>query len=96
MIQAAEPMKYQNPDGNVVMQVNTTFKKGNKTLSLSCDNSVGRLQSLSRSDIRLFQDGNDVTSSVFSVGENTVVPATLESMQRAMNWLNRVRWGFNS
>tara|TARA_E500000331_G_scaffold44294_1_gene36990 strand:- start:5859 stop:6170 length:312 start_codon:yes stop_codon:yes gene_type:complete len=102
MIQATEPMIYENSEGSVVMQVTTTIENGAKTLSLSCDNSVGRLKSLSRSDIRLmmkFPDSpgvtRDVTGAVFGTGEHDVVPATVQSMNTAMLWLNRVAWGFD-
>ena len=100
MIAATEPMIYQNPHGKTVMQVNTSFHNGSKLVSLTCDNSVGRLQDLSRSDIRCFIQNPadksvvDVTSEVFRVGENDVVQATLSTMETAMKWLRLVRWGF--
>lgn len=102
MISATEPMIYENSEGSVVMQVTTTIESGPKTLSLCCDNSVGRLKSLSRSDIRLMvkipetsEAARDVTGAVFGIGEYDVVPATVQSMNTAMLWLNRVAWGFD-
>jgi len=95
MIQAHEPLKSYNSEGTLVMQVNTTFQNGSKTVSLCCDNSVGRLgNQLSRSDIRLLIGDKDVTAEVFGVGEYDVVRATMKTMTQAMNWLNRVSWGF--
>ena len=96
MIQAAEPLKAYNSEGVLVMQVNTTFHNGKKVVSLCCDNSVGRMgYELKRSDIRLLIENKDVTSEVFGVGQYDVVPANIKTMQQAMNWLNRVSWGFD-
>ena len=96
MISASEPLKSYNSEGVLVMQVNTTFRNGAKIVSLCCDNSVGRMgHELKRSDIRCIVEGKDITSDVFGVGEYAVVAANMKTMQQAMNWLNRVSWGFD-
>ncbi len=80
---------------------NVVFDNGPKMISLNCDNSGGRLTTLSRSDLRLLishpLDGGveDVTSQVFGGGEEDVVRATLDSMEQAMKWLRRTTWGLD-
>jgi len=80
-------------------QTNVVFDNGAKMISLSCDNSGGRLTTLSRSDLRLLFHNSlkgtvdDVTSDVFGGDSYDVVPATLESMDKAMKWLRMTSWG---
>jgi len=101
MISAHPPLIYHHSSGGQPsMQVATQFTNGNKTVSLSCDNSVGRLKTLSRSDIRCFmmdpqtEEERDVTAEVLGAGLNDVVRADIENMSRAMNWLRQTPWGF--
>mgnify|MGYP001470155199 FL=1 len=84
-------------------QANFVIHNGPKMLSVSVDNSGGRMHSMARADIRLLFsdpmiDGSceDVTSEVFGGGDNTIVRGTIENMERAMKWLRMTRWGFNA
>jgi hypothetical protein len=85
---------------NLSKHVNVVFDNGSKMVSLSCDNSSGRLTTLSRSDIRLlFTDPleggvKDVTSEVFGADEHDIVHGTIENMDKAMKWLQLSSWGF--
>ena len=85
---------------NLSKHVNVVFDNGPKMLSLSLDNSGGRMNTIGRADIRLlFSDPleggvQDVTSTVFGGGEHDVVRGTIENMERAMKWLKMTRWGF--
>ena len=80
--------------------VNVVFDNGPKMVSLSMDNSGGRMSSIARADIRLlFSDPlkggvEDVTSQVFGVGDADVVRGTIQNMDKAMKWLQLARWGF--
>lgn len=96
MIQAHEPMIIGESQ-----QVAVTFENGNKIVSLSLDNSLGRMEKLRRSSILLMIDdetGNtDVTHQVFSEAEDGhTVWASLGNFEKAMNWLRRCSWGFVS
>ena len=103
MIQAFNPMIFGDSK-----QVAVTFQSGSKILSLSLDNSVGRMETLRRGDIRLMiqQAGNpkmgideenvDVTAEVFEeAADGHVVHASLGNFETAMNWLRRVEWGMD-
>lgn len=71
-------------------QANVTFTNGRKELSLCVDNGpLARTEKLYRSDIRLFHNGDDVTSRVFGCGRNEVVRGNVENMDQAMRWLRR-------
>jgi hypothetical protein len=79
-------------------QIAVTFQSGAKILSLSLDNSLGRMETLRRGDVRLMiegEDGNrDVTDRVFEeAADGHVVHASLGNFEIAMNWLRRVQWG---
>jgi hypothetical protein len=79
-------------------QVAVTFQSGAKILSLSLDNSLGRMETLRRGDVRLMiedEAGNrDVTGQVFEeAADGHVVHASLGNFEIAMNWLRRVQWG---
>ena len=82
-------------------QANVVFDNGPKMISLSVDNSCGKMTHMSRADIRLlFSDPleggvEDVTSQVFGGGESDIVRGTIENMDRAMKWLRRAAWGFD-
>ena len=103
MIQAHNPMIFGDSK-----QVAVTFQNGAKILSLSLDNSIGRMETLRRGDIRLMiqhagnpkmgsdEENVDVTSEVFDeAADGHVVHASLGNFETAMNWLRRVDWGFD-
>ena len=85
---------------NLAKHVNVVFDNGPKMVSLSMDNSGGRMNSIARADIRLlFSDPvkggvEDVTSQVFGGKEHDVVRGTIQNMDKAMKWLQMQRWGF--
>ena len=78
---------------------NVVFDNGSKMLSLSLDNSGGRLTTLSRSDIRLLvhnslaETVDDVTNDVFGGEQGSTVQADIDTMEQAMKWLQRTDWG---
>ena len=74
-------------------QANIVFDNGRKSISLTVDNSSGRMEKLGRSDIRLLVGFDDVTSKVFGGGEHDIVRGTIENMDRAMKWLRSTEWG---
>lgn len=86
--------------GGGAKHTNVVFDNGPKMVSLSIDNSGGRMKSMARADIRLlFSDPleggvEDVTSTVFGGSDGEVVRGTIENMDRAMKWLQLARWGF--
>lgn len=93
MIQAHNPMIIGDSK-----QVAVTFQSGAKILSLSLDNSLGRMETLRRGDVRLMiegEDGNrDVTDQVFEeAADGHAVHASMGNFEIAMNWLRRVQWG---
>ena len=93
MIQAHNPMIIGDSK-----QVAVTFQSGAKILSLSLDNSLGRMETLRRGDVRLMiegEDGNrDVTDQVFEeAADGHAVHASMGKFEIAMNWLRRVQWG---
>ena len=103
MIQAHNPMIFGDSK-----QVAVTFQNGAKILSLSLDNSVGRMETLRRGDIRLMiqhaanpkmgidEENVDVTSEVFDeAADGHAVHASMGNFETAMNWLRRVDWGFD-
>ena len=81
---------------------NFVIHNGSKMISVSVDNSGGRMHSMARADIRLLftdpvQGGvEDVTSTVFGGNESDTVRGNVENMDRAMKWLRLTRWGFNA
>jgi hypothetical protein len=98
MISAANPMECPMNDiaRNVSRTVNVTFDNGRKCVSLSLDNSLGRMDTLRRGDIRLFVDKDDVTGRVFRGGDKSNIYASLENFETAMMWLKRTEWGMCS
>ena len=83
---------------------NFVIHNGAKMISVSVDNSGGRMHSMARADIRcLFSHATldhteakrveDVTSKVFGGGDSDIVRGTVENMDRAMKWLQRAQWG---
>ena len=104
MIFAHEPFQCGMDDGSISHSVNTCFRNGEKTISISLDNSCGRMNRLSRSDMRLFMGASDlsvdsvdcqeVTHIVFSDDDREPtwnVDANLENFQKAWEWLNESR-----
>ena len=85
---------------NLAKHVNVVFDNGSKMVSLSIDNSAGRMKHIARADIRLLftnplEGGvEDVTSHVFGCKESDIVHGTVENMDKAMKWLRRSSWGF--
>ena len=81
---------------------NFVIHNGSKMISVSVDNSGGRMHSMARADIRLlFTDPleggvEDVTSTVFGGRESDIVSGDVENMDRAMKWLRMARWGFDA
>ena len=96
MIQAHNPMIIGDSKNVAV-----TFQSGNKILSLSLDNSLGRMETLGRGSILLMienESGNhDVTDKVFEeAADGHVVWSSLGNFETAMNWLRRVEWGMEA
>ena len=88
---------------NLAKHVNVVFDNGPKMVSLSIDNSAGRMTHLTRADIRLlFSDPlkggvKDMTSSVFGGEDHPCgVDATIDNMSTAMKWLQRIDWGMDA
>ena len=85
--------------GENAQHANVVFDNGPKMLSLSLDNSGGRLTTLSRSDIRLLihnslaETVDDVTNDVFGGEQGSTVRADIDTMEQAMKWLQRTDWG---
>lgn len=90
---------------NLSKQVNVVFDNGPKMISLSIDNSCGKMTHMARADIRLlFTDPlkggvEDVTFFVFGPemsDRSDIVRGTIENMDRAMKWLQQTEWGFGA
>ena len=98
----ATTMTFGSPMGtdNLSKQANFVIHNGSKMISVSVDNSCGRMAHMARADIRLlFTDPleggvEDVTSAVFGGRESDIVHGTVKNMDRAMKWLQMARWGF--
>ena len=95
MISAANPMEFNMDSDTVSRTVNVTFDNGKKCVSLSLDNSGGRMSTLKRGTIRLFVGPLDVTGRVFNGADRCDVHSTLENFEEAMKWLRRTEWGFS-
>jgi len=101
----ATTMSYGSPVGNGRSEhASFTIHNGPKMISVSVDNSGGRMSHMARADIRcLFSHATagraegerieDVTSQVFGSGESYIVRGNVETMAKAMNWLQMARWG---
>jgi hypothetical protein len=87
--------------------VNVCFQNGEKIVSLSLDDSCGRMSHLGRGSIELHRKSNPgpgggveiVTHEVFNSNPsypNEIVPATNENLTRALGWMNRMAWGFDA
>ena len=91
--------------GSPVGTNNLAKHASSKMISISVDNSGGRMSHMARADIRCLFSNNaagiedreaveDVTGKVFKVGEHDVVRGDVTNMAKAMNWLQRSSWGF--
>ena len=90
MIQAHNPMIIGDSKNVAV-----TFENGTKIVSLSLDNSLGRMETLRRGSILLMRGKEDVTAQVFEeAADGHAVWASLGNFERAMNWLRQTQWGF--
>jgi hypothetical protein len=90
MIQAHNPMIIGDSKNVAV-----TFENGTKIVSLSLDNSLGRMETLRRGSILLMRGKEDVTAQVFEeAADGHTVWASLGNFERAMNWLRLTQWGF--
>lgn len=84
--------------------VNVCFQNGEKIVSLSLDDSCGRMEKLGRGSIELHRqteqcklDIEPCTHEVFpGASERIPVPANNENLMRALGWLNRASWGFDA
>jgi hypothetical protein len=92
------PLSTPMSDGTTAHTVNVCIRNGDKLISIGCDNSCGGLKKLSRSDIVLFRglrsDGLgtiECTDEVFPPEE--VTSASLENLNKAMEWLNKAEEG---
>ncbi len=87
------------PNGS---NVNVCFQNGDKIVSLSLDDSCGRMELLGRGTIELHRKtrvgGVEVcTSEVFlDSTEASVVHSTMSNFERALRWMNRMSWGFDA
>ena len=93
---ANQPMVTSHGSG-----VNICFEKNGKIVSIALDDSCGRMTTLRRGDIELQRrvDGGPVqvcTGEVFTDHEVKIVQPTVENVERALAWLNRASWGFDS
>ena len=74
---------------------NVTLTNGRKELSITVDNGpLARTEKLYRGDIRVFVGKKDVTSEVFNCRSSEVVRANVDSLSKAVMWLQRSEWGF--
>ena len=74
---------------------NVTLTNGRKELSITVDNGpLARTEKLYRGDIRLFVGKKDVTNDVFNCRSSEVVRANVDSLSKAVMWLQRSEWGF--
>ena len=105
----ATTMTLGSPVGtdNLSKHANFTIHNGAKMISVSVDNSCGKMTHMARADIRLLfsratagrtegERVEDVTSQVFGGAKHDIVRGNVENMARAMNWLRRTSWGFQN
>jgi len=86
-------------------QMNVVFQNGEKMVSLSLDDSCGRMHMLGRGSIELHRRPKDgslrvVTEEVFCAvndyNNSDQIWNSLENFNRAMQWLNRSEFGFQA
>lgn len=67
---------------------NLKITKGTKEISIAFDDSCGALPHLSRGDIALFQNDDNMTSQVYEPNEwGHTVYASLEALKKAIEWI---------
>lgn len=67
---------------------NLKITEGSKEISIAFDDSCGALPHLSRGDIALFQNDDDMTSRIYDPNEwGHTVHASLEALKKAIAWL---------
>ena len=82
--------------------VNVCFQNGDKIVSLSLDDSCGRMEQLRRGTIELHRrtsaGGVEVCTSEVFLGstEASVVHSTMSNFERAIQWMNKASWGFDA
>jgi hypothetical protein len=82
--------------------VNVCFQNGDKIVSLSLDDSCGRMEQLRRGTIELHRrtsvGGIEVCTSEVFLGstEASVVHSTMSNFERAIQWMNKASWGFDA
>ena len=78
-------------------QANFSIRNGRKELSVCVDNGPRAVnEKMWRSDIRCFNGKKDVTGEVFGCSEHEVVRGCVETMAKAMNWLQLKPWGMEA
>ena len=78
---------------------NMTFTNGKKVISLTIDNGTMPEEEdsvMKRADLRLYNGKEDVTTSVFGGTSYAIVHANVDSMTKAMQWLQRSSWGMET
>ena len=72
------------------------FNEGDRQVSLQLDNNCSgdRSKKLSRGDIRVFVNREDVTELVF--GTDGIVVADMDNFEKATKWLKQTSWGFDA
>jgi len=96
MIQAHNPMIIGDSKN-----ISVTFENGCKIVSLSLDNSAGRMKMLSRGSILLMiqedDQNKDVTATIFpEAADGHQVWANLDNFETALHWLRRTDWGMDT
>jgi hypothetical protein len=86
--------------------VNVCFTNGRKIVSISLDDSCGRLDHLSRGTIELhIRPGTahstilvaeDDMKRVFGTSGTDLVSSNSDNLLRAMRWLEQTEWGFDA
>lgn len=105
----ATTMTFGSPLGtdNLAKHANFVIHNGAKMISVSVDNSGGKMSHMARADIRLLfshatlghtegERVEDVTSRVFGGSKSDIVLGNADNMAKAMNWLRRTNWGFQN
>lgn len=64
------------------------IRNGSREISIAADDSCGKLPDYGQSDIRLYLNDKDVTDVVWP--GNSLVPATLSNLEKAISWLRAV------
>ena len=84
------------PNGS---NVNVCFQNGDKIVSLSLDDSCGRMELLGRGTIELHRrnrSGGVTVCTDEAFASPGLVPATMVNFEIAMQWMRKVSWGFDA